>query len=171
MNAPFVNERSLLPKAGGREGRCHDQRFGAKRLATLAAAMGLVAELAGTAHAADFCLKHWRGGPGKYFFMVGKGFRVPAKGRCKPFIGVSVSDQAPDIFDFTGSACTASDGSTVHFVLTEMDRAASTVGFVHIMLPLPLGPLGTMLTRYPDGSAAFGKPSPETCPTPTMPVP
>jgi hypothetical protein len=140
-------------------------------MATLAAATGPVAGLVGPAHAADFCIKHWRVGEGVYFDMVGKGFRVPGKGRCKPFVGFSASAQDPGVYDETGSACTATDGSKVRFVLTEMDRASSNVTFFEISLPLPLGPSGTYMRRFPNGSAEAGWPVPEPCPTPTMPVP
>ena len=146
-------------------------RFGSKRMASLAAAMGLVAGLAGSADAADFCIRHYRPGHQAFFDMVGKGFRLPSKARCKPFVGFASSAQAADRFDVTGSACTASDGSAVNFVLTEMARGGGSVSFVAIALPLPLGPSGTIVTRYTNGGSLTGTSSPEACPTSPMPVP
>jgi hypothetical protein len=125
---------------------------------------------AGPAGAADFCIKHYRPGFGAFFSMVGKGFKVPSKGRCKPFLGFATSTQSLDIFDVTGSACTATNGSNVQFVLTEIHRFGS-VSFVSMTLPLPLGPSGTMTRRFMNNSSETTGPSPESCPIATMPVP
>jgi hypothetical protein len=140
-------------------------------MATLAAAMGLVAGLAGSASAADFCIRHYRPGYQAFFDMVGKGFKLPSKGRCKPFLGFASSTQTPDAFDVTGSACTASDGSAVHFVLTELSRGSSSVSFIAIELPLPLGPSGTIMHRYTNGGSLTGTSTPQACSTTPVPVP
>ena len=172
MNAPVVNVHSA--PGATRRARKDDvmtTRFGAKRMATLAMALGLAAGTAAPARAADFCIRHYRSGYGEFFSMVGKSFKVPSKGRCKPFLGFAASAQVADVFSVTGSACTATDGSQIDFLLTEMERAASSVSFVHIVLPLPLGPSGTIVHRYANGSSSTGTSSPESCATPVMPVP
>lgn len=126
---------------------------GVRKSRTMLAAAGLVAAFAGTARAADFCLD-WM----FYGFIpqhaVGRGFRVPPPGRCRPFMGV-IPENGSDV---TGSACTASDGSKVRFVLTETapatDPQSSSVFFYNVRLPLPLGGPGVINIHRDPLSAA-----------------
>lgn len=57
----------------------------------------------------DYCLAD-----GAYI-LVGRGFTIPGKGKCKAFIGFQAGDaNAPT----TGTACTSSDGTTLSFTLS-----------------------------------------------------
>lgn len=108
-----------------------------------ALALALVAVLAGQAAAADFCMEYV-GESLKQVDMVGKGFRVPAKGRCKPFLGFAHETSSLDTRDVAGGACTDSQGKNVHFVLTQTQRYFGTTTTLHVTVPLPLGPLGSL---------------------------
>ena len=110
-------------------------RFGSRRLGVLAAAIGLATGLAGTAGAADVCIKYYIPYLKFSLTIVGKGFRVPSKGRCKPFFGYSMEGGV------TGSACTSSDGSKANFTLTQIVGSTGETSFFHVALPLPLGDL------------------------------
>ena len=113
------------------------------------AAIGLVAGLAGTVRAGDFC-PEWDIPQ----HLVGKGFRVPPPGRCRPFLGVVYENGS----DLSGSACTTNDGSAVRFALTETaptgDPQVSGVKFYNVRLPLPLGPAGNLNYHFLPMSAA-----------------
>ena len=65
--------------------------------------------IAGPAMAKDFCLSK----TGSTVYIVGKGFKLPTKGKCKPFSGVF---ELADLV--SGNACTKSDGSGTYFNLT-----------------------------------------------------
>lgn len=60
----------------------------------------------------DYCLSF----PPFSYTLVGKGFRMPAKGRCAPWVGFSPLGGwlAPS----SGTACVSSDGSTAALTLT-----------------------------------------------------
>ena len=66
------------------------------------------AALATPAMAKDFCLSN----NGTDLFVVGKGFKIPSKGQCKPFGGFF---EGSDLV--SGNACTRSDGSAVYLNL------------------------------------------------------
>jgi hypothetical protein len=70
------------------------------------------------AQAGDFCIT------ASTFQIVGKSFKVPSPGKCKPFFGFFSTSSGSYT---TGQACTASDNSHVNFVLTS--TMAGTVGF------------------------------------------
>ena len=94
------------------------------RMGTFAMAATLMAGLAGAAHASDYCIDVFDGGT---YTVVGKGFRVPGKNRCKPFMGFTTQG-----FDVTGSACTAADGSHMQVVLTESARGSGSSSIYHM---------------------------------------
>ena len=125
-------------------------RFGRKRMAALAGAIGLVTGLTRAARASDFCISFIEGGI-NVAEIVGKGFRVPGPGRCKPFMGIKPFGDYV-LGDVTGSACTSSDNSKVSFVLVVSSRSSVANAFAHITLPLPLGPVGTINVEYNNGA-------------------
>jgi hypothetical protein len=84
------------------------------------------------AQAGDFCIT------ASTFQIVGKSFKVPPPGKCKPFFGFF---STPAASYTTGQACTASNGSHVNFVLTTTETGTS-LGFAewdNVDLALPGG--------------------------------
>jgi hypothetical protein len=67
------------------------------------------------AHAADLCLSI------PNFFgvtpLVGKGFRVPSRNRCKPFNGFTLGSSGFPSF-VVGTGCTSADGFAFHLAFT-----------------------------------------------------
>jgi len=79
----------------------------------------------------DFCITNIE-------TMVGKGFHVPPRGKCKPWLGYTINGEGgPN--SGTGTACTAADGSHVAITVTTMYPASADTIFTSITLPLPLG--------------------------------
>ena len=82
--------------------------------------------------AADFCI-NYNGGGCNY---VGKNFKGPRPGKCRAWLGVGT----PICFGAhnaqTGTACTASDGSNVHFTITATGVGGGPL-ITSIDLPLP----------------------------------
>jgi hypothetical protein len=87
----------------------------------LALALSLVTTGSTIAYAKDFCID----GTSAPFQLVGKNFKVPAHGKCKPFAGFFSSDNRVGT---SGQACTADDNSHVTFVLTTVENS----GFIEI---------------------------------------
>ena len=81
--------------------------------------------------AADFCTT---------FGLVGKHFKMPSPGKCKPFIGfVTATGKAV----WTGVACTSSDGTTANFNVQTLDQfGIETVRF-NLSLPALTDPAAT----------------------------
>ena len=135
-----------------------------RSIAQTAATLALVGMLGGVAAAKDFCIKVVDGNAGKVGHFIGKAFKVPGPGKCKPFMGLNTTDNVGYASDVTGSACTANDGHQVRFVLTinDGDDDADAVRFVHITLPLPLGPYGaaqfTLISGYNPAFPAGAEP-------------
>jgi hypothetical protein len=132
--------------------------------------LALLLGLAPTAGAADFCMNV--GGP----TYVGKGFRVPSPGRCKPFSGFSLNAGAPTTV--TGTACTASDKSRVDFALTTVLHtspalgAPDSVGFDAVQIPLPLfSGAGTDRFSELNGFHATYGAAVVDCPSSVVPIP
>ena len=91
------------------------------------AALGTLLALAPAVVAAkDLCIQNNIFGGGAP--IVGKGFTLPGKGKCKPFVGFIGSSGA------TGSACTSTSGNVTHFTI--YDNAVEVVWF-DLILPLP----------------------------------
>jgi hypothetical protein len=83
------------------------------------------------AQAGDFCIT------ASTFQIVGKSFKVPPPGKCKPFFGFFSTLSGTYT---TGQACTASNGSHVNFVLTT--TVVTELGFAewdNVDLALPGG--------------------------------
>lgn len=98
----------------------------------------MLALLGSTANAADFCIVVNPLDSTKY---VGKGFKVPPKGKCKSWDGVYLPSFA-NVSVSTGTGCTSSDGTTLRLHLV---TARETVAFNdYIVLPLPSLTGGTL---------------------------
>jgi hypothetical protein len=137
-------------------------RFGIRTAATVATALGLVTALAGTARASDFCIEYTESNL-LWGQLVGKGFRVPGPGRCKPFYGFAAGGATGRTL--TGSACTVSAGDKVRFTLTE-SYPGGWSGVFHVDLVLPLGQGGTITEQFADGTfASLSDPDGFVCPT------
>jgi hypothetical protein len=80
-------------------------------MATVAMAATLALTLTGTARASDYCLQFNAVGD---YEVIGKGFRLPPKNRCKPFGGFSSYTGV-----LSGTACTEADGLHTRIVATE----------------------------------------------------
>lgn len=65
----------------------------------------------GVLHAADYCLTDMN------YVLVGRGFKVPASGKCSAFIGF-LSNPGAHNAPTTGTACTSTDGTTLNFTLS-----------------------------------------------------
>ena len=90
-------------------------------------AIGIVLVLAAVVEAADFCVSINSGA----HILVGKAFRVPSKGSCRPFNGII---QYAFGGLFSGNACTASNGGYVEFNLM---GSAGGIRALNFYLPLP----------------------------------
>lgn len=116
---------------------------------SLLAAAGLAP---GPAAAADYCITF--GGDPEIVF-VGKNFRIPAPGQCKPWHGFLVRDlpALSDVSIATGTGCTSSDGATfrLHLSLVRENFAFQE----YILLPLPSA-TGGILREYVIGQSGFG---------------
>jgi hypothetical protein len=102
-----------------------------------ATALGLVIGLSGGAQAADYCTY------GGIFTFVAKGFHLPAKGKCKPVAGFVQNLVTQDTTVFSGTACTAQNGSRADFSLAMLGQSAG----LSIVLP---GGAGTGSFTYVD---------------------
>ncbi len=117
------------------------------------------------ARAGDLCLDA-AGGAAPTFekpVIIGRGFRLPARNQCKPFIGVLAVHSLPLPTSVTGSACTAYDGSGVSFTLvaTVPPRrvGSSIVGGIDMLYSATLAPQGSSagngyLTAFETSSSA-----------------
>jgi hypothetical protein len=119
--------------------------------------MGVLAALAGPAAADDFCIE-WRDGTVAQV-IVGEGFELPGDGRCTPFTGFQ--DGNASRYEIAGNACRSGDGARVRFALMATPRDAKPL-FLHIDLPVPLGPDGGIEAS---GLAGAIRPRPVPCPT------
>lgn len=125
---------------------------------------GLALGAGSAARAADLCF-----GAGLYSF-VGKGFKVPAKGRCKPFSGRKES-----LFGGTsvvsGTACTPLVGDFVDFNLVSQPSGDIGTLFEAVRMPLHAG--GPSSYSYEDlsGSSATSQSAtvPGVCNVPYVP--
>ena len=89
--------------------------------------------VAGPASAADYCLDI----SGVQF--VAKKFKLPGKGKCKPFAGFC-STCGAQVNSLSGSACTAADGSHARFNVTLVTQTiGSTTETLFMNADLPAG--------------------------------
>ena len=102
-----------------------------------------LAAIAPVAYAADLCITVTPNDSTKY---VGKGFRVPGKGKCKPWNGVYLPSFAA-VSVSTGTGCTSSDGTKLRInLVTSRDGVAFND---YIVLPLPDMTNGTLFEVVP----------------------
>jgi len=117
-----------------------------------------------TATAKDFCINV----PDLQITYVGKGFRIPGKGRCKGFDGMVVSVYHLRLAG--GMACTASDRTHVTFNLSlisaEPTYLSTTASAVDLALPSLTGTTFGPGGPSPEGYAAIGGNCPNTVPVP-----
>jgi len=137
------------------------------RLATCVALVGTLLWV-GNARASDFCITE---STGLGLTFVGKSFKIPGKGKCKPWIGFVKSGAN---YPSSGTACTTSDGSEVSVSITTAPFDGITnslVDFFSFSLPglgsmdaseLPLGGSPT----FASGTATAG-----TCNPPKQTIP
>jgi hypothetical protein len=129
-------------------------------MATLATAAMLVG-LTEMARASDYCIGAIDGAS-TLVTLVGKGFRVPGKGRCKPFMGL-VDGYGSDL---TGSACTSTSGSHLALVLTQSGNGGAASVY-HVDVDLVSGKGDVKHQDVYDGSIEtldfqYAKPCPTT---------
>lgn len=103
----------------------------------------LLGILGAAAHAADFCIVV---GPNDSTKYVGKGFKVPGKGKCKSWNGVYLPSFAP-VSVSTGTGCTSSDGTTLRINLATSRNGVAFNDYV--VLPLPDLTNGTLFEIVP----------------------
>ena len=123
-------------------------------IAVWAAAFGLVAGFARAATASDFCISYTDALLSEHS-IVGKGFKLPPPGRCRPFAGFHRSEFSLLLSDVTGSACTAANGNEVRFALTETYDGNPVAAFFHVKAKLPLGPAPILNHGYSNGASSL----------------
>lgn len=84
----------------------------------------------GVAQAKNYCLS---GFPNTAYIVVGLGFTVPAKGKCKPFNGFNAQGNFPA----AGIGCTSSTGSNLSLTLTTGFEVSERVDIINFSLSLP----------------------------------
>ena len=99
----------------------------------------------GSASAKDYCLDI----NSEAFFLVGQGFTIPPKGKCKPWIGflaqaVFLEPGAFNSPPSIGTGCTAFDGSSLTFTITTSFPGAitgnnATIDSIALTLPSQTG--------------------------------
>lgn len=133
----------------------------------------VVEALCGVANAEDYCIDF-----GTLFHrIVGKGFRMPSRGRCKPFYGFVLDGLAPTTnAQVTGSVCVRDDGTkaNVHVARGHTEFSSSPVSSVTYSgsLTLPAG-TGTLRVIFAQSGGVINTTYAVTaapCPTP-IPVP
>lgn len=113
------------------------------RLHTITCLATLLGMLGGAARAADFCITVSPTDTTRY---VGKNFKIPGPGKCKPWNGVYLPTFAA-VSVSTGTACTSSDGTNLRINLV---TARATIAFNdYIVLPLPDLTNGTLAEIVP----------------------
>ncbi|HKA56565.1 MAG TPA: hypothetical protein VKJ47_23210 [Candidatus Binatia bacterium] len=116
---------------------------------------GVVSLVTAPAWGGDFCIQL---GSGLIAKFVGKNFKVPGKGKCKPWAGFCATGCSPGTVQ-TGTACTAADGSQVTFGFTTW-YAGGPRQFDFIQLTLPAltgsGNENTLASSTPISYSATG---------------
>lgn len=102
------------------------------------AALGLVLATVVTAQAKDLCI-NIASIFGVSVSLVGKGFQVPPKNRCKPFTGFTPGGFSTFV---VGTGCTSADGFAFHLSFTAHNTSAETfflpstiTGYCGLILP------------------------------------
>lgn len=102
-------------------------------------------------NAADYCVNF----PG--FVIVGKGFKVPAKGTCKPWVGFSAqqNENSPS----NGTGCTSSDGTHLNLMFTTASpEESNSFEEDQMTISLPSGAVTDYYTFFMDGTGSSGGP-------------
>jgi len=90
------------------------------------------------ARGADYCIRFAASASEQF---VGKKFKVPKPGQCKPWNGFLVTDFS-NVSISTGTGCTSSDGTTFRLNLSSIRENFSFQDY--IVLPLPSATGGTL---------------------------
>ena len=144
------------------------------RTRLLAGAIGLAALLALVPTVrADYCLTSVAN---PTYVLVGRGFIIPGKGKCKPWVGFTA--QAGFNSPTSGTACRATDGSHLGLTLTTSfpEAQGASAGFVEIdsiTLALPAQTGTSNSTHFSSGgtpSALVFDVTGQVCPS-KIPVP
>jgi hypothetical protein len=99
---------------------------------------------------ADYCLNIESG----VFIIIGRGFKIPAKGACKSWVGFSAQNSHNE--PSSGTGCTASDGSTLNFtIVTSFPESGGGFEQDSITLALP-SQTGTDTFTFVDASGTSG---------------
>ena len=102
---------------------------------------------------------------------VGKGFKLPKADQCQDWSGFCSFGCSPDNVQ-TGTACTASDGSHVSFVITTAYLASNRQwDWIRLDLPAETGSGNTNHLSGGIGDTHFYSASGGTCSPKTVPVP
>jgi len=80
--------------------------------------------------AKNYCIS---GFPNPSYILVGIGFTVPGKAKCKPWAGFNVEGNYPT----SGMGCTSSDGSNLSLTLTSGNQVGGWVEIDVLSLSLP----------------------------------
>jgi hypothetical protein len=98
-----------------------------RKLKLLVASATLLTLAPSAALAKNYCIS---GFPNKSYSLVGQGFTLPAKGKCKAWIGFNPEGGN---WPTTGTGCTSSDGSNFSLtVTTGAESAGESAGFAEI---------------------------------------
>ncbi len=101
--------------------------------------------------AADYCVTF----PG--FVIVGKGFKVPPKGNCKPWNGFSA--QSGHNSPSNGTGCTSSDGSQLNLMfITAFAEVGDSFEEDQMTISLPSGAVTDHFTNFSGGTGSSGGP-------------
>ena len=142
-------------------------------------ALGLCLALTpAAAHASDFCLQ--QAPPDGAITYVGKDFRPPAWGKCKPWQGFILIGSLATPYPSTGTACTSSVGDHMSLSIATPIAvfAADGIGTITELTQLPL-PLGSAPSTFdyristtPGGTTATVESiTVVPCPEYRMPIP
>jgi hypothetical protein len=136
---------------------------------TLVAALALTLASASASYASDLCISYFAGPLLTINTIVGKGFRVPAPGKCRPFAGERTQGSY-GAGVASGTACTASDGTVMHLVLITSSISYIQNSTVRMDVSLPLGGGATLDEEYNDSSLVLvSSPMATVCPAQTLP--
>lgn len=142
-----------------------------RKLKLLVASATLLTLAPSAALAKNYCIS---GFPNKLYSLVGQGFAIPAKGKCKTWVGFNPEGAN---WPTTGTGCTSSDGSNFSLtVTTGAESAGESAGFAEIDaitldLPAQTGQVvgqiivNSTVTTFGPSNGVAG----EVCPTNTTP--
>jgi hypothetical protein len=134
-----------------------------KSLTRTVALVAILVVAPSVSRAGDYCLTF----PNEpSFTLVGRGFTIPPKGKCKAWIGFSSQDNSNN--PSTGTGCTSSDGSNLSIGITTME--GDIVLFDSASMALP-AQTGTDDETAVDGGSVSGPVNGAQCKPSSNPIP